>query len=188
MLVPAKREDAFRPDLDQGAWHLLVDSKADSTPQGVCGGSQEEERAMAENDQPPVELNISAEKACYIILKAREFDAKVEPVEPDPGSNPADSGESEILEDYADDPTLAELREAIEDLNEDEVLDLIALAWVGRGDFERSEWRDARALADERHRRHSADYLIGMPALGDYLEEGLAALGHSCADFEMNRL
>jgi len=143
---------------------------------------------MAENEQAPVELDISGEKVCYIIVKAREFDAKVEPVEPDPGSNPADSGEREILEDYADDPTLAELREAIEDLNDDEVVDLIALAWVGRGDFERAQWREARALARERHRRHSANYLIGMPALGDYLEEGFAALGHSCAEYEVNRL
>ncbi len=50
-------------------------------------------------------LNISPEKICYIIVKAREFDAKVEPVEPDPGSNPADGGEREILSDYRDDPT-----------------------------------------------------------------------------------
>ena len=46
------------------------------------------------------ELNISDDKVCYIVLKAREFDAKVEPTEPDPGSNPTDSGEREILEDY----------------------------------------------------------------------------------------
>jgi hypothetical protein len=134
------------------------------------------------------ELDISAEKVCFIILKAREFDAKVEPVEPDPGSNPSDDGEREILEDYADDPTLAELRAAIDDLNEDEIVDLIALAWVGRGDFDRSSWKSAKALASERHRRHSAGYLIGMPTLGDYLEEGLAALGHSCEEYEREHL
>src|SRR5258706_6509384 len=94
------------------------------------------ETPMAKSeDVPPPELNISAEKVCYIIVKAREFDAKVPPVEPDPGSNPADDGEREILEDYADDPTLLELRSAIDDLNEDEVVDLIALAWLGRADF-----------------------------------------------------
>jgi hypothetical protein len=43
---------------------------------------------MAEREDTPIELNISPEKVCYIIIKAREFDAKVEPVEPDPGSNP----------------------------------------------------------------------------------------------------
>jgi hypothetical protein len=143
---------------------------------------------MAETEDAPVELNISPEKVCYIIVKAREFDAKVEPVEPDPGSNPVDMGEREILEDYADDPTLTELRAAIDDLNDDEVVDLIALAWLGRGDFAKSEWEDAQALANERHKHHSANYLTGIPMLGDYLEEGLSHLGYSCEDYEINRL
>jgi hypothetical protein len=143
---------------------------------------------MAEEAAPVVELNISVEKVCYIIVKAREFDAKVDPAEPDPGSNPADSGEREVLEDYADDPTSAELRAAINGLNDDEVVDLIALAWVGRGDFDKAGWEEARSLATERHRHRSAAYLMGMPALGDYLEEGLDQLGHSCEDFEIDRL
>lgn len=144
---------------------------------------------MAEDKEATApELSVSPEKVCYIIIKAREFDAKVEPVEPDPGSNPADGGEREILEDYADDPTLAELRAAINGLNDDEVVDLIALAWLGRGDFGKDGWREGRTLAWERHRRHSAAYLVGMPALGDYLEEGLAALGYSCEDYEIGRL
>jgi hypothetical protein len=70
----------------------------------------------------------------------------------------------------------------------DEVVDLIALAWLGRGDFDKTEWPEARALATERHRQRSANYLMGMPALGDYLEEGLSQLGHSCEDFEIDRL
>jgi hypothetical protein len=143
---------------------------------------------MAVEEQAAPELNVSPEKVCYIIIKAREFDAKVDPVEPDPGSNPADDQEREILEDYADDPTLAELRSAIDVLNDDEVIDVIALAWVGRGDFDKREWPEARALARQRHRHHSASYLVGMPALGDYLEEGLAALGYSCEDYESGHL
>jgi hypothetical protein len=143
---------------------------------------------MAIEEQAAPELNVSPEKVCYIIIKAREFDAKVDPVEPDPGSNPADDQEREVLEDYADDPTLAELRSAIDDLNDDEVIDVIALAWVGRGDFDRKEWPEARALARERHRHHSASYLVGMPALGDYLEEGMAVLGYSCEDYESGHL
>ncbi|MEA1671971.1 DUF3775 domain-containing protein [Nitrospirillum sp. BR 11163] len=132
-----------------------------------------------------IELNISVEKVFYIIVKAREFDVKVAPVEPDPGSNPADDGEGSILGDYADDPTAIELRAAINALNDDEVIDLIALAWLGRGD---DDWAAVRDLARERHHRHSASYLMGMPALGDYLEEGLAALGYSCEEFEVGRL
>ena len=139
-------------------------------------------------EEAPREIKISPEKVCYIIVKAREYDVKVAPVEPDPGSNPADSGEREVIEDYEDDPTAAELREAIDDLNDDEVVDLIAMTWLGRGDFAKDEWRDARRLARERHRPHSAEYLMGIPNLGDVLEEGLALLGYSCEEFEMNRL
>lgn len=134
------------------------------------------------------ELNISLEKVFHIIVKAREFDAKVDPVEPDPGSNPIDSGVREILEGYLDDPTQEELTAAINNLNDDEVIDLIALAWVGRGDFSGDTWDEARQLAQERHRHHSARYLIGMPTLGDYLEEGLAALGFSCEELEVGHL
>src|SRR4051812_6727359 len=84
----------------------------------------------------PVDISISPEKVYYIVDKAHEFDVKVAPVgtasrldpSDDPGSNPADQGQVEILEDYADDPTGLELRSAIEILNEDEKLDLIALA------------------------------------------------------------
>ncbi len=104
------------------------------------------------------------------------------------GSNPSDDLEADILEDFADDATLEELTAAIDALNEDEVIDLIALAWVGRGDFQKGDWREARALADERHRPHSATYLLGMPALGDYLEEGLAALGYSTMDYGADHL
>ncbi len=135
-----------------------------------------------------VELDISTEKVCFIIIKAREFDAKVAPTELDDGSNPTDDEESEILEDYDDDATEAELRAAIDDLNADEITDLIALTWVGRGDFDRAGWENAKAQARERQRRDSADYLVGIPTLGDFLEEGLAALGHSCEEFEINRL
>lgn len=140
---------------------------------------------MVEIEDPsPPELNISREKVGYIITKAREFDVKVEPVEPDPGSNPADDDDSEILEDYADDPTFAELRIAIDGLNDDEIVDLIALAWCGRGDFAKEEWQEARSLARQRHRHRSSAYLVGMPALGDYLEEGLSTLGYSPEDYE----
>jgi hypothetical protein len=145
--------------------------------------AEDREARLSEGEAVP-ELSVSPEKVCYIIMRAREFDAKVDAAEPDSDSTPEDGDEGDIFEDHADDPTLAELHAAIDDLNEDEVIDLIALAWLGRGDFTRDGWEEARALARERHRRHSSGYLIGMPALGDYLEEGLAALGYSCEGYE----
>jgi uncharacterized protein DUF3775 len=137
--------------------------------------------AMINSDNAqPIELNISPEKVCAIVSKARLFDVKVEPVDLEPESGSAETDNEDVLQEAPDDPATAELREVIDDLNDDEVIDLIALAWVGRGDFSREDWEEARALAEERHQEHSAEYLMGMPALGDYLEEGLAALGYSC--------
>src|SRR5689334_22766038 len=92
----------------------------------------------------PLELNISDEKLAFLILKAREFDAEVDPVAPDPGSNPTDDRDVGVLEDIPENSTEAELRDALHALNEDEAIDVIALMWIGRGDFSREEWEEAR--------------------------------------------
>ncbi|MBS3650925.1 DUF3775 domain-containing protein [Pseudaminobacter sp. 19-2017] len=70
-----------------------------------------------------------------------------------------------------------ELRELIDDLNVDEAAELVALAWIGRGDYEGSEWTEAVAAARERGNRRTSKYLLGMPMLGDWLEEGLESIG-----------
>lgn len=125
---------------------------------------------------------INVDKVCFIVLRARVLDAKVVPIEPDPGSNPADDGGLEILEDLPDDLTAQELRQAIEDLNEDEQIELVALAWVGRGTYTAEEWDDAVAEARRAHNARTAEYLLGIPLLSDYLLEGLAAFGLSCSE------
>jgi hypothetical protein len=82
-----------------------------------------------------------------------------------------------LAEEESDDLTEAELRALIDDLNVDESAELIALMWIGRGDYDAAEW--AEAVADARQRTHKrvSDYLLGMPMLGDWLEEGLEAIG-----------
>ena len=133
-------------------------------------------------------LTISPEKVCFIIVKAREFDAKDVVTEPDPGSNPADDMDAAVLEDHEDDPVLEELRSAINALSEDEQIDLVALAWLGRDDYSASDWPAVREEAARAHNERTADYLLGIPLLGDFLEEGLSMLGYSCEEFEIERL
>jgi hypothetical protein len=134
--------------------------------------------------------DINTDKVCFVIVKAREFDAKVDVEEPDPGDNPTDTGSREILQDYADDSTLQELSAFVDDLNEDEQIDLVALMWVGRGDYDASEWDDAReeAIRARDEHGHTADYLVGAPMLGDLLEEGLSQFGLSCKDVDTSHL
>ena len=132
--------------------------------------------------------NIALDKVCFIIAKAREFDVKVDVVEPDPGSNASDEAMDTVLEDYADDPVFDELKSTIDDLNVDEQSELVALMWVGRGTYDAADWADALAEARRDHTDHTAEYLLGEPQLCDHLEEGLSALGYSCEDFEMGRM
>lgn len=133
---------------------------------------------------------INTDKICYLIIKAREFDVKVGVEEPEPGGNPVDSGSLEVLQDYADDPTYQEIKSFVDDLNEDEQIDLVALMWVGRGDYSAEEWGDAREEAQRARDEHghTADYLLGAPLVGDYLEEGLSQFGGSCEEVSINHL
>jgi hypothetical protein len=133
-------------------------------------------------------LTISPEKVCFIIIKAKEFDAKDEVTEPDPGSNPSDDKDAAVLEDHEDDPVVEELTSLINSLSEDEQIDLVALAWLGRDDYSASDWATVREEAARAHNERTAEYLLGMPLVGDFLEEGLSMLGYSCEEFEIERL
>jgi Protein of unknown function (DUF3775) len=125
-------------------------------------------------------LTIDPDKVCHIIVKARAVDAKTEVVEDDPGSNMAEDEMLEVLEDYPDDATADELAAFIDGLNVDEQCELVALAWIGRGSFTKEEWQEALREARHAHNTRTADYLMGIPLLGDYLADGLAEFGHTC--------
>ena len=133
-------------------------------------------------------LAIPLETLSYIVAKAREFDAEVPPVDEDPGSNPSDDMDRDVLEDTADNPTLQELIDAIESLNEPQKIELLTLVWLGRGDFTKDEWRDALRQARDVHDRKETDYLVGTPLLADYIEEGVALLGLSLEEFTLGHM
>lgn len=83
------------------------------------------------------------------------------------------------------DPTSrAELESFINGLTEDDALDLVALAWIGRESFSADEYAEARQVAAEEATTSTAEYLMGMPLLADYLEDGLEAMGISAGDAE----
>jgi hypothetical protein len=126
-------------------------------------------------------LEISPTKVGFVIVKARECAAKVGAW--DEGATSEHDADS-ILESFSDDATLAELKEFIHDLNEDEQVSLVALAWIGRGSFGPDEFEDAVETARAERTARTADYLTGMALLPDYLEEALDRLGYSVEDAE----
>jgi hypothetical protein len=127
-------------------------------------------------------LDIPTDKLSFLILKAREYDVKEGDSDPDEGSNPTDDGNADILTDNGDDPVREELLGAIRELNEEERVQLVALAWLGRGTYDLSEWRTALDTARSEHRKRTAEYLLGLPLLGDYLEDGLSMFGDGVVD------
>ena len=128
-------------------------------------------------------LTITPDSAFSIVLKARQFDAKVEETDPDSGSNPSDDSSVDALEFGASDDTLHELNSAISDLNDDERRDLIALIWLGRGDFTLGEWNEARAAAVDIGRERTPRYVAGIPLVSDYLEDGLSQFNQTVEDY-----
>ena len=128
------------------------------------------------------ELGLPLDVVGFIILKAREYDVKVADSDPDSASNPADDGQTDVLEDKADDPVREELLGAINGLRHDQQIRLVALAWLGRGTFDTDEWHEAVQTARDEHNNRTGEYLLGLPLLGDYLEDGLAMFGEGIVD------
>jgi hypothetical protein len=128
------------------------------------------------------DLSIPTDKLCFIITKAREFDAKDEVTDPDDSSNPSDDAMISVLEDHKDDPVVQEITAVIHSMSVDEQVDLVTLAWLGRGDGTLADWDELRAEAARAHNNRTASYLLGMPLLGDYLDEAMSQFGMSCEE------
>ena len=130
------------------------------------------------------ELRISVEKVCALIEAARELAGKVPSTAGDRTTTGDDSklvtlDEPEGIGEDQD----ARRRETIEfiaGLNVDEQTDLLALIWLGRGDYGIEEWDDALTEAEARIAARDPDYMIGDAALPEYLGDALEAFGLSC--------
>src|SRR5262245_45086466 len=142
---------------------------------GVIGSRKQERAAMPE-------LSISTDQIAFLIEKAREFDVKEAASDLDSGSNAADDGMIDVLEDNGRDPVEREIRGLIRALSQDEQIDLVALMRLGRGDRPVEEWDELRREAADQFNGRTASYLLGEPMLGDLLAEGLEQFDRTWAD------
>ena len=133
-------------------------------------------------------LEIAPEKVAHVIIKAREYDVKVGAWDDTPANGDAEEDPSTILEGYTNDPTRAELAGFIDRMNYDEQANLVALMWLGRGTYEKEEFEEAVETARSERANATSNYLLGIPLLADYLEEGLEKLGYSVDDVESDVL
>jgi hypothetical protein len=132
------------------------------------------------------DLTIAPDTVRLIVEKARTVSAAVNEDYDDGAEHEVEiDGEARdshhhdgLAEEETEDQTERELHQIVRELNVDEAAELIALTWIGRGDYEASEFAEAVGEARQRNYRPSR-YLLGMPMLGDWLEEGLEAIGVS---------
>jgi hypothetical protein len=128
------------------------------------------------------ELEINPDTVCFLIGKAREFHAKEEVVIPDTPDSPSEDWALQVLADHADDATYQEFRNTVNDLEPDQQQQLVALLWLGRGEYDIAEWDEALAEARRSWTKHTAGYLITHPLLADFLDDALEQFGYSCEE------
>ena len=133
----------------------------------------------------PMELEIAPEKVAHVIIKAREYDVKVGSWSQVPRRRrQRGAGVRSSKIGAATTRRARELAGFIDALNDDEQAHLVALVWIGRGTFEPEELDEAVETAKAERTTATSRYLLGIPLLADYLEEGLEKLGYSVEDVE----
>ena len=129
-------------------------------------------------------LNVNPETVCFIITKARQFQAKEEVVIIEVPYSPSDDWARQVLANHIDDPSVQEVKATIRDLEPDQRAELVALMWLGRGDYLLSEWEQVQADAAESLTDITdvGAYLLSHPLVAEYLLEGLIQHGISCEE------
>jgi Protein of unknown function (DUF3775) len=129
---------------------------------------------------------INTDKVCFVVVKARELESEDEGVDAD-ASNATDDRFVSVLTEEAYASVRDEVASFIDAMDLDEQCELVALTWVGRGDFTADDWEEALQLARSRREGPVSTYLIGIPLLSSHLENGLGEFGESCALYAADR-
>ena len=133
-----------------------------------------------------MELLTPLDSLCRLILRAKELEAQVPAADPDQDPDEVDDLDDEgdqalsVLEDELNDGVEEEVQAMLDDLADDQLAEVVALAWVGRGTYDSSEWDEAYAEAFDLGADERIDELMDMPLLAGHLEAGLAAFDYSC--------
>lgn len=125
-------------------------------------------------------LDVNPEGICRLIQLAREFHAEDAVVVPEEPARPHHDWVSDILAAHAGHSALEEFRTIISDFDRDQQVQAVALMWLGRGDYDVSDWNSLLHDATGAWTSWTADYLLAHPQLADYLAEGLDLLGYRC--------
>jgi hypothetical protein len=121
---------------------------------------------------------------CRIILRAREYEAQTpgdyDPEEAADNVDDDEEGALSVLEDDINTGVEEELRQAFDDLGEDQLAEVLAFCWVGQGTYDVSDWNEAMEEAMDTGRSGAVEELMDLPMLASVLEAGMAAFDLTC--------
>ena len=131
------------------------------------------------------ELRMDPEKVCAFIETAREVAGKVASTSGDRTTTGDDSKLETIVDEpgqdlYEGDERRRQMVEFVAGLNVEGQTDLLALIWLGRGDYDIAEWGDALEEAEARIAARDPDYMIGDASLPEYLGTGSTRSVRTC--------
>ena len=133
-----------------------------------------------------MELLTPLDTLCRLILRAKELEAQVPSAAADDAADDVNDYDDEgdqalsVLDDDLNDGVEEEVQALLDDLAEDQLAETLALAWIGAGTYDASEWSEAFAEANDLDVEHRLGELADMPLLGGHLEAGLAAFDFNC--------
>lgn len=119
-------------------------------------------------------LNIDTKTICDILDKSRQFQAKEDISFPE---ETADEDPMYVLADYSDDPVYQDAIAVINNLSDAQQATLVALMYLGRGDYSLEEWPQAYKFAEDEMTDHTGQYLLSHPYLAEYVEQAMDLLG-----------
>lgn len=130
------------------------------------------------------ELNVDADFVRLVVAKARaalfpmptgEEDMAEAALEIDAATELRDEDAARLSDEAAPDATRDEVAAMIDRLNVDEQAEIIALTWIGRGDYEPVEFEVAVREAKARAEGPASGALLDIEAFPSFLETGLDA-------------
>lgn len=114
-------------------------------------------------------MKIEPQKVRNILAKIKHFQGKIDEYP----KLTTQEDTSHILSD----PEYQNLLATINNLPPDQQATLVALMYVGQGDFKKSELAEAFNVAQNQLTRHIGQYLLSQPNVINHIENGLNILG-----------
>ncbi|QIB66483.1 DUF3775 domain-containing protein [Kineobactrum salinum] len=138
-------------------------------------------------------LEVNPDVICRLIEISRQLHGLDEPIVPEEDApelegsisleNSLDEDEQRaMLAGHGEQTAEQEFAAIVDELEPRQQQEVVAMMWLGRGDYLLTEWQEALDLARDEWTPDTASYLLGHPLLASHLQDGLEQHGYNCGE------